>query len=498
MSVLKKLAGQTALYGISSILARLINYLLVPIHTSVFHADDFSIITKVYAFVAFLNVVYTFGMETTFFRFASKEPAQRNAYFSQCLTVVGSISVVFTVLLVLFAGPIVSSIGYAGKEIYVYAMAITMLADSLAALPLARLRLEGRPIKFVTIRLLGIGLTVLLNAFFYLLARPASEGQWGPELQQSLGIFYNPTLGVAYVFLANMLANGIMLLLLLPAFRQFVWLPIGPAYRQLLSYSWPLFFMGLAGMTDEMLSRTILDHYLPVGFYPGISNEAALGIFGACYKLSIFMSLAIQAFRYAADPFFFDKAGDKQSPKVFAQVMHAFIVVCLVLFLGVSLNLWWLAPIFLRKASYLTGLDVVPVLLLANMTLGIYYNLSIWFKITDKTQFSLWLSALGVVITIIGNLVLIPLMGYMGSAYTTLICYVSMSAACWWLGQRYWPVPYQWLKSGLFVALSIGLYYAFREMATSWHPALKLCYAATAVALLAGGAWVWERKQTAA
>ncbi|NJM94774.1 MAG: polysaccharide biosynthesis permease, partial [Cytophagales bacterium] len=234
----------------------------------------------------------------------------------------------------------------------------------------------------------------------------------------------------------------------------------------MLTYAWPLLFMGLAGVTNEMLSRALLRHWLPTNFYPGMSQLAALGVFGACYKLSVFMTLTVQAFRYAAEPFFFSQAADKQSPLLFARVMDGFVLVTTLIYLLISLNLDWIGAVFLRSPIYWQGLEVVPILLLANLFLGIYFNLSVWFKLTDSTQYGMWLALLGAAATVMGNALLVPYLGYIGSAWATLACYALMSAACYALGQRRFPIPYRPVRYLLQLAAASAIIYFFMQ----WQP----------------------------
>jgi O-antigen/teichoic acid export membrane protein len=441
---------------------------------------DFGDVTKIYAYTAFLNVVYAFGLETTYFRFASNKAftqEEKDRQFSQAFTLIFALSGTVSLLLFFNADWLATQINYEGYGLYVRWMGLTILMDALALLPFARLRLENKMIKFVTIRLIGVTFTIIFNAFFLLLYRPAALGQFGADWKDRLAPFFDPTLaGPGYVFLANLLANGLMFSLLLPELRKIKLIWDGELVKKYLSYAWPLLIMGLAGMTDEMFSRLILENYLPKGFYPNLTNKEALGIFGACYKLSIFMSLAIQAFRYAADPFFFGKGQDKNAPEVFAKVMHAFIIVCLGLFLVVSLNVWWIAPLFIRKQIYLSGLNIVPILLLANMCLGIYYNLTVWFKLTDKTQYGTYIGVFGMVLTILANLALIPLWGYTGSAMATLVCYASMCIACYFIGQRYFPIPYTWLRSAYYLVIAVLLVGMQQYFGIHWAWWLKSGY----------------------
>ncbi len=447
MSIAKKLASQTAIYGVSSIVGRVLSYLLVPIYTGHFAAAEYGIVTGLYAYVSFLNVVFTYGLETTFFRFANRSGEDRRELYSRTLSLLLLTSVVFTVLLALLAQPLLALLRLPpGHYEYAIWVALILGLDAVAALPFARLRLENKARRFATIRLTNILLYVGLNLFFVVLC-PAvlrsAPGSVLAGLRPLVQAVYNPDLGVGYVFLSNLAASALTLLLLaheLLDFR-FRWPRLG-FLRPLLAYALPLMLMGLAGMVNETLDRILLPAYLPEGFYPGISRLGAVGVYGACYKLSIFMSLIIQAFRYAAEPFFFAQSTEKNSPATFALVLKWFTLCCAFIFVGISLNLSWVGPLFLRRPEYLTGLGVVPILLLANLFLGVYYNLSVWFKLTDKTYFGTYIGAAGAALTIALNIALIPVMGYMGSAWATLACYFMMAALCWWLGERHFPVPY--------------------------------------------------------
>jgi len=447
MSIAKKLASQTAIYGVSSIVGRVLSYLLVPIYTAHFAAAEYGIVTGLYAYVSFLNVVFTYGLETTFFRFANRPGEDRRELYSRTLSLLLLSSVVFTGLLALLAQPLLALLRLPpGHYEYAIWIALILGLDAVAALPFARLRLENKARRFAAIRLTNILLYVGLNLFFVVLC-PAvlrsAPGSVLAGLRPLVQAVYDPNLGVGYVFLSNLAASALTLLLLaheLLDFR-FRWPRLG-FLRPLLAYALPLMLMGLAGMVNETLDRILLPAYLPEGFYPGISRLGAVGVYGACYKLSIFMSLIIQAFRYAAEPFFFAQSTEKNSPATFALVLKWFTLCCAFIFVGISLNLSWVGPLFLRRPEYLTGLGVVPILLLANLFLGVYYNLSVWFKLTDKTYFGTYIGAAGAVLTIALNIALIPVMGYMGSAWATLACYFMMAALCWWLGERHFPVPY--------------------------------------------------------
>ncbi|GAA4382500.1 lipopolysaccharide biosynthesis protein [Hymenobacter koreensis] len=458
----KKLAGQTAVYGVSSIVGRMLNFLLVPLYTGRFAAADYGIVTELYAYVAFLNVLFTFGMETAFFRFANQPGADRPKLFSQVQSLLLVTSVIGCGLILLTTQPLAEALRYPGQEKYLIWLAFIIAIDAIVSLPFARLRLEGKARKFATVRFINIVANVGLTLFFVVFCADVWQGKYLPELKPIIAPIYSPDLGVGYVFLANLLANALFIPMLwreLTDFRfRLDWAGVPPLWK----YGYPIMLMGLAGMVNEMLSRILLKYWLPPGFYPGQSNQAALGIFGACYKLSIFMQLVIQAFKYAAEPFFFSQSGDKNSPTTFALVLKWFTLCCALIFVGVSLNLDWLAPLLLRRAEYREGLEVVPILLLANLFLGVYYNVSVWFKLTDRTYFGTYLSVAGTVLTVTLNFLLIPVLGYVGSSLATLACYFTMAAACYWLGNKYMPVPYPmarlmlWLGAGVLLIAGFG------------------------------------------
>ena len=458
MSVAKRLASQTAVYGVSSIVGRVLTYLLVPLYTGAFAAAEYGVVTGLYAYVSFLNVVFTYGMETTFFRFANQPGADRQDLYDRVLSLLLLSTAALTGGLLLLARPLLALLEIPpGHERYAYWVALILGLDALTAIPFARLRLENRARKFAGIKLAGIGANVALNLFFIVLCPAVLSGKWLPGLAPLVARVYDPAVGVGYVFLSNLVASGLMLLLLGRELLDFRFRLDWGVLRPLLRYAYPLMLMGLAGMVNETLDRILLPKWLPVGFYPGQSSLTAVGIYGACYKLSILMSLVIQAFRYAAEPFFFSQSTDKNSPATFALILKWFTLCCAVIFVGVSLNVEDFGAIFLRRPEYRQGLAVVPVLLLANLFLGVYYNLSVWFKLTDKTYYGTYIGAGGAVLTIALNFLLIPVWGYMGCAVATLACYFTMALLCWRLGERHFPVPYPALRLGLWLLLATAL-----------------------------------------
>ncbi|TAF33127.1 MAG: polysaccharide biosynthesis protein [Cytophagales bacterium] len=460
--VLKKLLSDTALYGLSSVLGRLLNYLLVPLHTGVLATSSYGVVSKFYAYAAFFNVLYTFGMETAFFRFSADKMQDKQEVFNVSFTVILVISLLSSGLLYVLAVPVAGWIGDASQAQFVRWFAGIFFIDAIVIVPFARLRMENRAKKFATVRLINIVMNVILNYLVLYFFHQAVTGEGFESISVFAARFYSPADAMSYVFLINLIANAFVLPLLIPELKNYV-----PKFRfellkKMLRYGYPIVLMGLFFCINEVGNRNFLEWWLPEGYYADANSLDAVGIFSACYKLSIFISLAVQAFKYAAEPFFFGKAADKNSPKVFAVVMRYFVIACTLMFLGVSLNLDTL-QYFLRQESYRAAMDLVPILLMANVFLGIYYNLAVCFKLTDKTIYGAYLGGLGAIITLLGNYSLIPLLGYWGCAWSTLACYAFMCVACYWWGEKYFPVPY-FLKS----ALSVMFLAAVVVWATTW------------------------------
>ncbi len=439
MSKIRRLAGETVLYGLGSILPKFLNFLLVWFHTDVFGPEEYGVLTKLLAYVAVINVVFTFGMETAYFRFATKPGADEKKVFNITQSVVIFISLLFTVPFIFFADPIALFLQVSGRGDLVIWLSAIMFVDAIAAIPFARLRLQKRATLFAIYRMINIAIVIILNVYF-------------------LRFAYDQSVGINYVFIATMIANSFYVVFF---FRSLItW---RPSYDPLLSpkiatYAYPVMLTGLAGMTNEMFSRQTLDWWLPRNFYPGQTPEYALGIFGACYKFGMLMNLTVQAFRYAAEPFFFSNAADKGSPALFATVNHYFVIVGCIILLGVSLNMD-LFKYFLGSAEYWDGITIVPILLLGYLFLGVYYNISVWFKLTDRTYFGTIITIGGAVITIVANYFLIPVAGYLGSTWAMLACYFSMTAACYCIGQRYYPIPYNVSRSlGYIIMTSLIVY----------------------------------------
>ena len=454
---LKKLAGQTALYGVSTILGRILTYAMVPLYTTVFAAAEYGVVTELYAYVAFFNILYTFGMETAYFRFIARvrgdEAAERRVY-DVVWTTVFVISTLTSVLLLLNADGIATSLGYDTLGYTVRWLAVILWIDAIVAVPYARMRNENKALQFTVTKLSAIIFQVGLNLFFLLLLPKIHT------INAGLNALYALDLGVGYVFLANLIGNAIIPLML----WRYLWevrLRLDPdVLRPMLVYAFPIFLMGIGGMINENIEKILLNDLLPPGFYPDKTSQEALGVYGACYKLSIFMMLAIQAFRYAGEPFFFSSAEDKTAPRLFAQVMHYFTVFSILILVGVSVNVNLLGRVFLRNPAYWDALYVVPFLLLAKLLYGVYINLSIWFKLTDKTYFGTITSVVGASVTLAGNFLLIPIIGYLGSAVASIACFAVMCLICYYYGQKYYPIPYNFTPTFWYLGVALLIVYA--------------------------------------
>ena len=324
----------------------------------------------------------------------------------------------------------------------------------MVAIPFARLRVENKPRQFVKAKIVSIVLVVFFNVFFLIICRDINAGKYLTVLQPLIRLFYNPAIGPGYIFLANLLGNAAYFLLLRDAFRGFRFRIDKTQARILLTYAFPIMLTGLAGVVNSMTDRLFLQHWLPEGFYPTLTNKDALGVYGNCLKLSVFMALAIQSFKFAADPFFFSQAEDKNAPDLLARVTKWFLIVCLFIWVGVSLNLDVIGLLVSKR--YRSGLGIVPLLLLANLFLGVYYNIAFWFKLSDKTSYGTLITVVGAIITVLGNIFLIPRLGYMGCAIAFLTSSFVMMALCYVLGETYYPVPYD-VRSAAAYVVGAGL-----------------------------------------
>ena len=494
MSVLRKLVGQTAIYGLSSIVARFLNYLLVPLYTSkyVFEPADYGVVTSLYAWTALLNVVLTFGMETAYFRFsatagdAHSSPLPGRGAGGEALFSTATYGLLLPALIFMALGSVFSPSLARGIDFPEHAISVLMLVliigiDAITTIPMARLRQQGRPWKFAAINILSVVVNVGLSLFFILYCMKRYNMGESNALIEAV---YDPAFGVGYVFAINLAATAVKLLVLLPSWPR-------PAnvnkalLRSLAAFGAPLMLAGLAGMVNETADRVILKYLLPEGL-----ADAQIGIYGACYKLAVLITLFIQAFRMGAEPFFFSHAKETNSRETFARIMNLFVAVCMVAFLVVMLFLD-LFKWFIPNPAYHEGLRVVPILMLANVFLGIYYNQSVWYKLTDRTHVGGTISLIGAGITIALLFALIPRMGYMGAAWTTLICYASMAAISYLWGQRHYPIPYNVGRVLSYMAAAVLLWWVAEQLPV--EGALNYTFRSVLLGVYLWVAWRLER-----
>lgn len=472
MSQLRALAGQTAIYGLSSIVGRLLNYLLVPLYTRIFAPAEYGVVSEFYSYITFLIVVYALGIETAFFHFVNKKTKQENVYGNAQATLFASTGF-FTALLLLFAEPIAGGLGHPEHPEYIRWFALILAFDTLTTLPFARLRQQNKALRFALIKLLGLFINIGLNLFLLLLL---------PSLK---GAGVDTTLGVGYVFISNLAASGITALLLIPEMKSAKGKIHWPMIKEMLVYGFPLLIAGFAGMINETLDRAVLKYLIRD---PHTAMEQ-LGIYSACYKLSILMTLFVQTFRYAAEPFYFSQQHKENSRPLFSRVMNYFVLAGCVIFLVVMFYMD-IVKLFIGEKFH-GGLNVVPILLAANLFLGIYLNLSIWYKLSGRTAYGAWLSIVGALITIVFNLWLIPEMGYTGAAWATFICYLTMMGLSYLKGQQVFPVPYE-LKKLLFMMGSTALLWYLYEAGRVAFPLTTAVWWAISggvILLYFGGMW---------
>jgi O-antigen/teichoic acid export membrane protein len=443
----KKLAGDTAIYGASSIVGRFLNWWLVPYYSFMFLPGEYGVVTNMYAYVAFFLVLLTYGMETSYFRYASKSEDPEKVYSTSIISLFFT-TVSFVLLASAFRHEIAALIRYPDHPEYILWFALILGIDAFTAIPFARLRLNNRPVKFAFIKLVFIAFNIGFNLFFISLCPKIIANN--PD--SVIHLVYSEEIGVGYVFISNLLASAITLILLLPEIFRMNFVFDGKLLRQMLSYGFPILIVGLTGIVNQNIDKVLLPFLIPEEQNPMFQ----LGIYGANYKLAVLMNMFIQAFRYAFEPFFFARGGSKDDPKVYATVMKYFVIFGLLIFLGMVLYIDIIKVII--DTEYHVGLKVVPIVLLANLFFGIYFTLSLWYKLTDKTRYGAYMALVGAAITLILNILLIPVMGYMGSAIAVFTCFLFMMILSYILGQKFYPVPYDLKRILSYFVLAMVLY----------------------------------------
>jgi len=445
---MKKLAKETAIYGVSSILGKFLNWLLVPLYTfTLENSADYGVVVNLYAWTALLLVILTYGMETGFFRFANKDKENADKVYGNSLITVGFTSLLFAIATVVFSQPIATLMGYPANSEYIAMLGAVVAMDAFGAIPFAYLRFKSRPIKFASLKLLMIFVNIFFNIFFlvfcpWLLKNAPSTVDW----------FYNPHYGVGYVFVANVIQTVVVTLALLPDVMKAKFRFDVALAKQILRYSLPLLVLGVAGIMNQTLDKIIFPYLID---NPDLA-KSELGIYGACFKISMVMMMFTQAFRYAYEPFIFAQHKDKNSKEAYADAMKYFLLFSYLIFLGMVFYLDVFK--FLIREDYWVGLKVVPVVLFSYIFQGVFFNLSLWYKLVDKTMYGAWFSVLGLAITLVVNVLFVPVFSYMASAWAAFACYFVMMIVSYFFGQKHLPINYDLKTIGLYSGLTILLF----------------------------------------
>jgi len=448
MTGIKSLAKDTAIYGLSSIVGKFLNWLLVPFYSyTLKETGDYGMVTELYGWTALALVILTYGMETGFFRFINNDKYKSTQVYSTSLSMLGLTSLLFVAVSLIFLPQISAGMGYEKHPEFIGMLVVVVAAVAFCSIPFAYLRYKNKALRFASIKLLMILTNIFFNLFFIWLCPKIYR--WNPAL---IDWFYKPDYGVGYVFVSNLFSTGITLLALLPYFVK-VKFDFNPVLlRKMLGYSLPLLLLGIAGIMNQTFDKIIFTHLFEDQQYA----RAQLGIYGACYKIAVVMMMFTQAFRYAYEPYIFAKHRDDDNRRAYAEAMKYYIIFAFLIFLGIMFYL----DIFkyIISSDYHEGLKVVPIVLMCYLFQGVFFNLSLWYKLTDRTQWGAYISMFGAFITVLGNILFVPRYGYMAAAWVSFVCFFLMMVISWWLGQKYYPIRYDLKSAGRYLLLTAGLY----------------------------------------
>jgi O-antigen/teichoic acid export membrane protein len=454
LSALQRFFKDTIIYGIAAVLPRAINILLTYLHTSTLKSDKYADNTWYFVFAAYFIAFLTFGLETAFFRFFSKEKEKGKIVSTSFITLLGS-TILFLSILLFFNADISLILGF-DNPLHLKILTFVTALDLLVVIPYAYLRVTNKPLKFTFFKVVNILIYAFFNIFFLWFVPYALKNDISiPEI---ITDSYQNTPTVVYIFIANLIASLTTFLMLLPYIFKFKFDFDGKVLRKMLVYGLPIMIGSLAYVTNENLDKLLLGDML---------GKEQMGIYAACYKLGVFMTLYIMAFRLGAEPFFFNHAHKENAKETYAKILTWFTIIGALFMLIVVVYINLFAGILLAKPEYYQALAIVPIILLANLFLGIYNNLSVWYKLTDKTKYGMYFSVFGALLTIAFNLIFIPKIGFMASAWATLIAYGTMTIISYFYGKKYYAVPYNISKVILYIVISVGLsfisYYYFKE-----------------------------------
>lgn len=460
MAELKSVVKDTAIYGLSSIIGRFLNYLLVPLYTAVLPAGSggYGVVTNIYAYVGLILVILTFGMETTFFRFANKEGEKPLVVYSTTLIIVGTISLFFLCMVLGFLPQISQAMGYATHPEYIGIMGACVALDAFLAIPFAWLRYQKRPIKFAALNLLFIFLNIVTNLLYFLVLPKLY-----PLYPNVIGLFYNPGVGVGYIFGLNLVCKAAIVAFFIPELTGFKYILDVALMKRMLRYSWPILVLGIAGILNQTADKIIF----PLVYGDIQEGQVQLGIYGACVKIAMIMAMITQAFRYAYEPFVFGKSKDQDSKTTYAKGMKFFIIFTLLAFLCVMA--WLDALKYIIAPGYWDGLRVVPIVMAAEIMMGIYFNLSFWYKLIDKTIWGAWFSLAGCAVLLVINFVFIPRYGYMACAWGGFAGYGTSMILSYLVGQKKNPINYPMRSITTYIALALLLTLIMVYIPENWN-----------------------------
>ncbi len=475
MAGLKKLAQETAIYGVSSILGRFLNWCLVPLYSYVLvDSSDYGIVTNLYAWTALVVIILTYGMETGYFRFINKQPKHEqtdNKVYSTTLTSVGATSLLFSIICIVFGPQIAASLGYASHPEFIQMLGVVVSMDAFDSIPFSYLRYKNKPIVFASLKLVMIFVNIIFNIFFLVICPKLAVSN--PEL---IDWFYDPNYGVGYIFVANLISTTAVTLALMPYVFVGKWNFDKTLLSSMLKYSWPLLLLGVAGIMNQTIDKIIF----PMVYPNPAEAMHELGIYGACFKVAMVMMMFTYAFRFAYEPFIFAKNSDADSKATYANAMKYFVITTLLIFLVIIAYI----DIFklLLGPQYREGIRIIPIVLMAYFLQGVMYNLSLWYKLVDKTIFGAWFSLIGFIVTLAINIVFIPIYSYMASAWAALVSAVVMVVLSYVFGQKYYPIHYKLKTIGLYFGLTMLLLAAMYLVSFEW-PVVNILYRTILVAI---------------
>ncbi|MDT0675336.1 lipopolysaccharide biosynthesis protein [Autumnicola musiva] len=439
MSTLKRFFQDTLIYGFATVLPRLMNFILVPLHTEYLGPAGYSVNTTFYVWATFFNVILTYGMETSFFRFFSHSREKEKVFSTSFLTLTFT-TVAFFILVFIFRGWVTALVDL--QPVYFNYLLGILALDTLVVIPFAYLRATNRPVKFALVKVLNISVVVILNFYFFWFI--SEFPQFSPDIVLSN---YSEADKVGYIFIANLAASAITFIFLLPYFFR---TKIDYSFKllsKMWKYGWPVMVAGIAFVVNENLDKLLLKEMI---------SDEVMGAYAGCYKLAVFMMIFIQAFRMGAEPFFFNHSKNENARETYATILNYFVIAGSLIFVVLVVYIDFFKRLVIRDEEYWFTIAIVPVILLANLFMGIYHNLSVWYKLTDKTRMGMYISLFGAAVTILFNVLLIPVIGFMAAAWATLAAYGSMMLISYFLGRKYYPVPYDLKKIAFYLILSVG------------------------------------------